>query len=148
MALTELQEQALQLELEKYPAEMTLTDIAKTVGVDVRTLRRWRQSNEYQSARSASDTPEMEHLFKETVRANPANAALWKVYWDRFGGEDDDLAGAILRMTEEDATDLAREAAEWYVEQGGVSAVENLVSLTGPDAVPAATDDHRRGRKG
>jgi len=148
MALNEKQQAAMNLEIEKYPLEMTLQDIAdhKDVSVDIRTLRRWRASAAWKTAFSELDTDEMKTLFVNTVKDNPNNAQMWKCYWDRFGGEDEDLIDSILRMTEDDAVKIAKEAARWFVEQGGVSAVEELVSIAGPDSVPKAANHNRRGR--
>jgi uncharacterized protein YjcR len=135
MALRENQLEALHLEIEKYPLEMTLTDIAKQVEVDIRTLRRWRASDDWARAMAELTTDEMKELFVSTVKANKGNAALWKVYWDRFGGEDEDLAEAILQMGKEEALTIAEEAARWWIEQqpSRTSAMAELFGVGGPD---------------
>jgi hypothetical protein len=116
VSLSEKQSDALALELALFPHSETIESIAKKVGVTSRTFRRWRATDEYKEERSKraldDDMDEIKSALRQAV-LEKRDAALFKVWYDRYAGADETVLESILRMTDDEARQIAEEASEW-----------------------------------
>lgn len=110
--LSDKQTAALNLELAEWPHNLSLNQIAKRVGVDSRTLHRWRKTDAWAAARKDKDTDEIRNALRAAV-LEKREAQLFKVYLDRYGDSDGDLTQSMLSMTESEAREIAKDATAW-----------------------------------
>lgn len=113
MALNDNQLKALDLVMSCYPDDMTYDEIAEKCGVEARTLRRWRNSEDWKEEWEKRDLSEIDRALRRQV-IERGDSGLFKVYYERHGGlTDGDVMAKALRMSEEHALKIAEDASKW-----------------------------------
>lgn len=110
--LTDQQVEAMELMISQ--PHLTQVQIAAKVGISERSLYRWRQTQEWKDEWDRRDKQDMiDHLRTQAISSG--NAQLFRTYFEVTGRLDDEMIAKMLRMDEEEAKEIARHCARWFL---------------------------------
>lgn len=110
--LTDQQLKAMDLKLAN--PHLSWAEISRRVDISERQLLRWRESEVWKDEWERRDKQDMIDALR--VQAiQEGNAALYKLYFEVTGTLDEEMFARMLKMSEEEAIQIGRDAARWFL---------------------------------